>query len=886
MLKLLRIKAAHPSHLKNLRFYKSQNGYFGFQPKQKIEKNQHAKLQNAIDFFRRNGYKYANITPFSERDNSILNDLIDSEIFERGDEAKYLLQHLKSSYSGEIAFEIEHIESHIEKDWLYEVAESNYKDKIPAERQRRIFQVLMKSQVFENFLGKKFPTLKRYSGEGCESMLAFFDELILACSEKEVEDILLSIPHRGRLSLLTGLLEFPHSQLFYKIKGNPEFESSFKFTGDVISHLTSSINIKNHGTDLHITMLPNPSHLEASHPVVMGKTRSRQLTKKYGDYGSMENQNKVLSVLVHGDAAMAGQGIVMESVCLSRLPNFDIGGSIHLVVNNHVGFTTPYDRGSSMSHCSDVVKMIGAPVIHVNGDFPEDVAKSAKIALNYKNRFRKDVIVNMHCYRKWGHNEIDDPTLTNPGMYKLINSRSSVPELYAKNLLSQGVLNETDVKLLIDSEEIFLNEQLSKADQFVAHWSPFKGNWKNMTQAHHEYTTVWNTGVDINLLKFIASKSVEAPPTFAIHPNLEKSFCKARVSKMEDGSAIDWATAEALAVGSLIMEGNHVRISGQDVGRGTFSHRHFMFVDQQTDDVHIPLNNLSKEQTGFLEVVNSPLSEEAVLAYEYGISIENPKHLVLWEAQFGDFFNGAQIIIDTFISSGELKWLLQSGLVLLLPHGMDGAGPDHSSCKLERFLQLSDSSEDIVDSDNTSMQIVNPTTPAQYFHLLRRQQVRNFRKPLIVASPKLILRMSAATSSIDEMREGTYFKPVIGDTVPPASVVKVVFCSGKHFYELAKERSRLKIQNVALVRIESLVPFPAEEIKEIMRSYSNAKEFVWSQEEHRNQGAWSFVYPRFENLIRIKLRYCGRPVLGASSVGISKRHADECKTLFDGVFSS
>jgi len=432
----------------------------------------------------------------------------------------------------------------------------------------------------------------------------------------------------------------------------------------------------------------------------------------------------------------------------------------------------------------------------------------------------------------------------------------------------------------------FLEEEFNNSGSLSSGWEPFQGYWDEMSQASKDTISVWDTGVSVDVLKQVALKSVEVPPSMNIHPHLTKTLCEARRSKIEQGTNIDWATAEAMAIGSLLLEGDHVRICGQDVGRATFNHRHAMLVDQDTGELCVPMNSMSAQQTGFLEVANSPLSEEAVLGYEYGMSIENPRHLCIWEAQFGDFFNGAQIIIDTFVANGEMKWLLQSGLVMLLPHGMDGAGPDHSSCKLERFLQLSDSKEDSGDGDDVNMEVVNPTTPAQYFHLLRRQQIRNYRKPLIVAAPKLILRMGAATSTLADMTEGTHYKPVIGDTKPnPASVKTVVFCSGKYYYEMDRLREKNNRDDIAIVRLESLVPFPAEELKAELLKYSkSARKFVWCQEEHRNQGAWSFVSPRFKNLLNVQLSYAGRSVLGASAIGVSKWHANESEDLIKQVF--
>uniref|UniRef100_A0A7M5XIJ9 Transketolase-like pyrimidine-binding domain-containing protein n=1 Tax=Clytia hemisphaerica TaxID=252671 RepID=A0A7M5XIJ9_9CNID len=759
--------------------------------------------EDAHNYLRKNSQFIATVDPLGLRERE---DGIMSTIFNEFSSQE--AEHLKNTYCQNVAFDLEHLNDEDEKAWLYHQIE-NSSFELTKEKQKEICAHLLKSQVFENFLAKRFPTLKRYSGEGAESMLAMFEELFHISSKSGTNEVMISIPHRGRLALLTGMLNYPNKALFSKLKGNPEFHSSLRFIGDVSSHLTSSTDLNYNDKNIHVTMVPNPSHLEASHPVIMGKARSRFLTKQQAYYNG-ENENSedellnILSIQVHGDAAMAGQGIVMETFALASLPHFEVGGSVHLVVNNQLGFTTPHERASTAGHSSDIAKMISAPIIHVNGDSPEDVAKVTKLAVDYRNKFKKDVVINMLCFRRWGHNELDDPTFTNPAMYDVIHQRESVPDLYKKKLIQDGVVTETEIESIESEYYALLDEQLKDADRQVEPaWKPFEDNWKGIQQASHQSASTWDTGCDIDLLKFVGARSTCFPDQFNIHQHLEKTFCEARMKKIESGENIDWATAEALAIGSLLMQGHHVRISGQDVGRGTFSHRHSMLVDQKNNELYIPLNHMSKQQSGCLEVVNSLLSEEAVLAYEYGMSIENPKHLVIWEAQFGDFFNGAQIIIDTYIANAEAKWLLQSGLVMLLPHGMDGAGPDHSSSKIERFLQMSDSKEDGVDSDDVNMQIVNPTTAAQYFHLLRRQQIRNFRKPLIVASPKLILRMSAASSTLSDLVPGTHFKPVIGDSSPDMDKIDtVVFCSGKHYYELAKQRTKQSKQNVAIVRLD------------------------------------------------------------------------------------
>uniref|UniRef100_A0A2K6FNJ4 2-oxoadipate dehydrogenase complex component E1 n=1 Tax=Propithecus coquereli TaxID=379532 RepID=A0A2K6FNJ4_PROCO len=676
--------------------------------------------------------------------------------------------------------------------------------------------------------------------------------------------------------------------MFRKMRGLSEFPENFSATGDVLSHLTASVDL-DFGAHhpLHVTMLPNPSHLEAVNPVAVGKTRGRQQSRQDGDYSpdsSARPGDKVICLQVHGDASFCGQGIVPETFTLSNLPHFRIGGSVHLIVNNQLGYTTPAERGRSSLYCSDIGKLVGCAIIHVNGDSPEEVVRATRLAFEYQRRFRRDVIVDLFCYRQWGHNELDEPFFTNPVMYKIIRARKSIPDTYAEHLIASGLMAQEEVSEIKSSYYAKLNNHLNN----MAHYSPpatnLQAHWRGLVQPEATITT-WNTGVPLDLLRFIGAKSVEVPEELQVHSHLLKMHVQSRMEKMTEGTKLDWATAEALALGSLLAF--NVRLSGQDVGRGTFSQRHAMVVCQETDDTYLPLNHMDPDQKGFLEVSNSPLSEEAVLGFEYGMSIESPKLLPLWEAQFGDFFNGAQIIFDTFISGGEAKWLLQSGIVILLPHGYDGAGPDHSSCRIERFLQMCDSREEGVDGDTVNMFVAHPTTPAQYFHLLRRQMVRSFRKPLIVASPKMLLRLPAAVSALQEMAPGTTFKPVIGDSsVDPKNVKTLVFCSGKHFYALAKQRESLgaKKHDFAIIRIEELCPFPLDSLQQEMSKYKHVKDLIWSQEEPQNMGPWSFVSPRFEKQLACKLRLVSRPPLPVPAVGIGTVHLQQHEDVLTKTF--
>lgn len=795
---------------------------------------------------------------------------------------------LRAVYCGPISTDLSYLEEG-EREWLSSRLEQLAVEAVDAATSRAIAEVMLRSQAFDHFLASKFVTFKRYGCEGAESMMAFFLQLFESSASAGLEQIVVGMPHRGRLNLLTGPLLMDPCVLFRKLKGLSEFPASAKASGDVTSHLISSVDLPTKdGGRLHVTVLYNPSHLEAVNPVSMGKTRGRQQSLGDGDYAVSEPRrwaDKVLNLQVHGDAAFPGQGINQETLALSRLPHFEVGGSLHLVVNNQLGFTTPSERASSSRYGTDLARTVGAPVLHVSGLHPDMVAKACRLALEYQRQFRKDVFVNMNCFRRWGHNEVDDPTFTNPALYQKVHASRSVPDAYAADLVQRGVLAQADVDKTVSEHTAWLNGKLKAVDTFEPKPTYFQRQWSSIEQAGSAVTT-WDTGVDVQLLRHVARKSVAVPEHFDVHPHLLKTHVAARLRRVDEGTSVDWATAEAMAFGTLLAQGFNVRISGQDVGRATFSHRHAMLVDQKTNDIFIPLNAMDEQQKAHLEVVNSPLSEEAVLGFEYGVSIENPDRLVIWEAQFGDFFNGAQIIIDTFVTSGETKWMQCSALTMLLPHGYDGMGPEHSSCRLERFLQMTDSREDRPDGEDVNFQIANPTTAAQYFHLLRRQVLRKWRKPLVIVAPKIMIRMSEAASSLMDMSPSTTFKPVIGDThADPRAVERVILVSGKHYHALANKRQELSRKDVALVRVEELCPFPVSQLNEELSRYPKAKSFIWSQEEPRNMGAWTFVKPRLENLVGRKISYSGRGTLGTPAVGIGQIHQQEAKAVIEQPFT-
>lgn len=895
------------------RLYNSGTGVYGHRPKERshfqVSKEKlESRARNSNFFrlltaFREHAHKEANIDPvsFTKRESLLeLNptryglNLTDRVSFENLFHTEKVegsigeaVEILRNIYCGNIGIEFTHLESEEEREWFAENYEKFYQETLSEETRRGIAKDMLKSQAFDNFLAVKFVTVKRYGGEGAESMMAFFRE-IFRLSSTELEHIVLCMPHRGRLNFLTGMLHFPPEKLFLKLRGIPEFPNDAKATGDVPSHFISSVDFNATGKSLHVSILPNPSHLEAVNPVSMGKTRAMMQAINDGDYSENKSSkwsDKVLNIQIHGDAAYVGQGINQESLCLSGVPHFEIGGTIHLVVNNQVGFTTPPSRGRSTRYCTDLAKFINAPVIHVNGDDPEMVVRATRIAFAYQRKFRKDVFVDLNCFRRWGHNELDDPTFTNPLLYKIIHNRPSVPDSYLEKLSELNVLSKEEGKSIVEDHTTWLANALRQTDNYLPEPTYFTGWWSRIKQADSAVTT-WNTGVDTSLLQFFGNRSVQFDNGFNIHPHILKSHVKARLKRIESGTQIDWSTAEAMAFGSLLYQGYNVRLSGQDVGRGTFSHRHAMLVDQTSGGIFVPLNSMTTDQKGKLELANSILSEEAVLGFEYGVSITSPSTLAIWEAQFGDFFNGAQIIIDTFLTSGEAKWMLSSGLTMLLPHGYEGAGPEHSSCRMERFLQLTDSKENKPDGEDVNFQIAIPTTPAQYFHLLRRQMVRDFRKPLIVVTPKVLLRHSSAISNLSEMTPGTFFKTVIGDEkVQKNNVHKILFVSGKHYYNLLQQRENLGATNVAIIRIESLCPFPIMELLEEIEKYKHASTFVWSQEEPRNMGAWSFVKPRFENLCGRRLQFSGRESLPVPAVGVGRVHQQEAEEVIKKPFA-
>ncbi|KAI6652012.1 2-oxoglutarate dehydrogenase E1 component DHKTD1, mitochondrial-like [Oopsacas minuta] len=903
---------------KSQRYYQFKSGIYGYYPKPdlhdcsqilgnipSIQEPNYFKLCQLIEAYRNFGHEKANLDAISltnsnnklplnlkdfglencQKDIFNISDILPGFGSEKGSLAE-IMEYLDKTYCSTLAIEVKQLYES-DRAWLIQKFEQIQQLKFSESDKTNIRNVMLKAQSLDRFLGKKFSTVKRYSGEGAESMLVFMNQLIsLSIRESSsLTNIVLGMPHRGRLNLQTGVLGYPLQALFRKLRGNPELiDNSGTATGDILSHLFQSIDlpIEGEGRKIHLSMLPNPSHLEAVNPVALGKTRAKQLFLKEAPYDVTGNcgsrlGDSVMCVLIHGDASFASQGVVAECLMMSSLPNFSVGGTVHVVVNNQLGYTTSAEFGRFTDKCTNFGNLANCPVIHVNGSDPESVVKACELAFQYRMEKRRDVIVDISCFRRWGHNELDEPAFTQPQMYQFINNRQTVPDQYSENLN----FNSNSVGKDYESH---LNSCLAESDAYDPPPSQFQAQWSAIQPATNNITQ-WDTGLPTELLRKIGIHSVKLPNTFTVHPRLMKSHVQSRLKEMETGEKLNWATAEALAIGSLLVQRHTVRLCGQDSGRGTFSQRHALLVDTQSEDVHIPLNNLSTEQAYF-EIVNSPLIEESVLGFEYGMSIDNPTLLVIWEAQFGDFFNCAQLFIDTFISSGEAKWMLQSGLVLLLPHGYDGDGPEHSSCRIERFLQLCNTSPSIRDSDNVNMNVVFPTTPAQYYHLLRRQQVRNFRKPLIIVGPKGLLRLPEAVSSLNEMSSGTHFKTVLSDSNAGSAVENTqgILCSGKHYYALDQYRRENGIKDCVIIRVESLCPFPADNIiKEVMK-FPSVKSWTWSQEEPENMGAWSYLSPRFKQQVGITPRYAGRPPLSAPAVGVKKWHTKQAAQILTDTF--
>ncbi|WP_398469875.1 2-oxoglutarate dehydrogenase E1 component [Tardiphaga sp.] len=785
---------------------------------------------------------------------------------------------LQRTYCQTLGVEFMHISNPAQKAWIQERIEGPDKEiSFTPEGRRAILMKLIEADGFEKFCDVKFTGTKRFGLDGGESLIPALEQIIKRGGSLGVKEIVLGMPHRGRLNVLTQVMGKPHRALFHEFKGGSANPDEVEGSGDVKYHLGASSDREFDSNKIHLSLTANPSHLEIVDPVVLGKVRAKQ--DQHGD--PPEERVSVLPVLMHGDAAFAGQGVVAECFALSDLKGYRTGGSIHFIVNNQIGFTTYPRYSRSSPYPSDVAKMIDAPIFHVNGDDPEAVVFAAKIAIEFRQKFRKPVVIDMFCYRRHGHNEGDEPAFTQPVMYKKIGGHQTTLDLYSKRLIAENVISQADFdkakadwRSKLDTElEAGTSYKPNKADWMDGKWSGLK------IAGEDEEPRRGVTGVDVEKLRAIGTKITKVPDGFRIHRTVQR-FLDARAKAIDNGEGIDWATGEALAFCSLMEEGHAVRLSGQDSERGTFSQRHSVWFDQEDESRYTPFNHLGEKQ-GRYEVINSLLSEEAVLGFEYGYSLAEPNTLGLWEAQFGDFANGAQVVFDQFISSGERKWLRMSGLVCLLPHGYEGQGPEHSSARLERFLQMC--AED-------NMQVVNPTTPANYFHMLRRQLKREIRKPLIVMTPKSLLRHKRAVSKLDELGAGSTFHRVLFDDAdklqPDNKIRRVVLCSGKVYYDLFEEREKRGIDDVYLLRIEQLYPVPLKTLVQELTRFKGA-EFVWCQEEPRNMGGWHFIEPYLEwvlnqiNATHKRPRYAGRAASAATATGLMSKHLAQLKAFLD-----
>lgn len=789
---------------------------------------------------------------------------------------RQMLDILKRTYCSTLGVEFMHITDPEQKAWIQERIEGSNKEiSFTPEGKRAIFNKLVEAEGFESFLNVKYTGTKRFGLDGGESMVPALEQIIKRGGQLGVQEIVLGMAHRGRLNVLSNVMSKPFSAIFHEFKGGSSTPDEVEGSGDVKYHLGSSSDREFDGNKVHLSLTANPSHLEIVDPVVLGKARAKQ------DHRGDKERSSVMPLLIHGDAAFAGQGVVAECFALSGLRGHRSGGSIHFIVNNQIGFTTSPIYARSSPYPSDVAKMIEAPIFHVNGDDPEAVVFAAKVATEFRQRFRKPVVVDMFCYRRFGHNETDEPFFTQPLMYKKIASHPTAVEIYGKRLVAEGVMTAEGVDATKAAYRKKLDEDFSVAEGYKANKADWlDGRWSGMKSAQdQEDARRGQTGIDTAKLKEIGLKVTKIPKTFNAHRTLQRIY-DARRKTIEEGAGLDWATAESLAFGTLLMEGFPVRLSGQDVQRGTFSQRHAVLIDQETERRRTPLNHLVKEQKTKLEAINSLLSEEAVLGFEYGYSLAEPNALTIWEAQFGDFANGAQVVFDQFISSGERKWLRMSGLVCLLPHGYEGQGPEHSSARLERFLQIA--AED-------NMQVANCTTPSNYFHILRRQLKRDIRKPLILMTPKSLLRHKRCVSRLDEMGEGTSFHRVLWDDAtlkPDGQIRRVVMCSGKVYYDLFEEREKRGIDDIYIIRVEQLYPWPHKALIQELGRFKQA-EFVWCQEEPYNMGAWTYAQSNIERTLGMagaanaRPRYAGRPASAATATGLMSKHQKELKTFLE-----
>ena len=787
-----------------------------------------------------------------------------------------IVEILRATYCGHIGVEFMHIQDPDQKSWIQRRVEgAPWVGAFDAAAKRKILAQLTEAEGFEAFCQRRYVTTKRFGLEGGEVTIPAMHAIIETVAQGGVSEVAIGMPHRGRLNTLVNIVKKPPTALFSEFGGESFKPDSVQGSGDVKYHLGTSTDIEIGGRSVHLSLQPNPSHLEAVDPVVIGKVRARQ-----DEAGDTKARRSVMAILMHGDAAFAGQGLVYETLAMSQLIGYRTGGTVHVVVNNQIGFTTVPAHAFSGLYCTDVAKSIQAPILHVNGDDPEAVVFAARMAAEYRMEFGCDVVLDIVCYRRHGHNETDEPAFTQPLMYRAIDALKTTRTLYAERLAAEGVLSAADAQAEWDAQTAMLDAANQAAKSYKpnkADW--LEGHWAGLSQPDDDTErTQEATGVAGETLRQVGAALSHVPDGFAVNPKIARQL-DAKRAMIATGEGIDWATGEALAFGTLLAEGNRVRLSGEDCQRGTFSQRHAVLIDQANQNEYTPLNNISPDQKR-IEIFNSLLSEAGVLGFEYGYTLADPRTLVLWEGQFGDFANGAQVIIDQFLASGESKWLRMSGLTLLLPHGYEGQGPEHSSARPERYLQL---------CAERNMIVCNLTTPANYFHALRRQMHRNFRKPLVIFTPKSLLRHKLAVSALHEMAAGSTFRFVIPeiDAIAPAEEVRrVVLCTGKVYYDLLAQRRERGVNDVALIRLEQLYPFPERNLGRALAPYANATSVVWCQEEPENMGAWNFVDRRIEKVLRglegHKARrpvYVGRAEAASPATGLARTHAAEQSAL-------
>ena len=841
-----------------------------------------------IRAFRVNGHLIANLDPlgitikdyhpeldyknYGFTDNDLSREIfIDGSLGLERASLNKIIRILKETYSASIGVEFLHMQQPEQKQWVQErIEEVHNKTNFTNEGKKAIFSRLIESELFEQFLDKKFIGTKRYGIEGGESMIPGIEQIVKQACLAEVENIFIGTAHRGRLTLLSTVLGMPYKSILSKFQGYLNDPNEVLGSGDVKYHLGVSSDREFEGKKIHISLVPNPSHLEAVDPVVIGKVRAKQTQLKD------KNNNKVFGLLIHGDAAMAGQGIVAETFAMSQLLGFRTGGTIHFVINNQIGFTTMPQYGRSAPYCTEIAKMVQAPIFHVNGDDPEAVVHVCRLATEFRNKFKEDVVVDMFCYRRSGHNEADEPSFTQPLMYQAIKKHPTTVKIYQKRLLKENTINSDQIQKIQKDFKNFLDTELEGAKSYKPNkvdW--LEGDWTGLSTASFDARKGITSIKESELLE-IGRAIHQIPADFNSHKKIKKLY-EDRLTSIEEGKNIDWATAEALAFATLLKEGYGVRLSGQDTGRGTFSQRHAVLYDQINEKRFVPLRHFIKQQ-GYFEIIDSFLSEYGVLGFEYGYSQSDPNTLVVWEAQFGDFANGAQTIIDQFITTGERKWLRMSGLTLLLPHGHEGQGPEHTSSRLERFLQMC--AED-------NIQVANCTSPANYFHVLRRQLHRNFRKPLVILTPKSTLRHKNNVSNKDYFINGSTFHRVLRNEITKEKekkINRIIICSGKLYFELQDHIEQLQKENVFILRLEQIYPFPYDVFSKELKRFVDC-ELIWCQEEPKNMGAYGFVKRRIEsvmkqiNMKQEKLLYVGRRAAASPATGVFDRHLANQKNI-------